>query len=103
MAKIYPGLGWMMCWGKWDKCEADAKWRHARWALCDDCNANLYYYKGKPRRTPPPDGLIKPRFYTWNPAHAERRLAQRAGEATARLAQPTPVTIRKWLGPRGDD
>lgn len=50
MAKIYPGLGRMMCWGKWGKCEADAKWRHARWALCDECYDNLYYYK---RQTAP--------------------------------------------------
>jgi hypothetical protein len=99
MAKIYPGLGRMMCWGKWGKCEADAKWRHARWALCDECYDNLYYYKGKPRRSPPPNGLIRPRFYTWNPAHTERRLAERDAEARARLTQPTPVPVRKWLGP----
>src|SRR5258708_13762092 len=99
MTKIYPGLGRMMCWGKWGKCEADAKWRHARWALCDECHENLYYYKGKPRRIPPPNGLIQPRFYKWNPAHAEWRLAQKIAEAKARLAEPTPVPVRNWLGP----
>jgi hypothetical protein len=94
---IYPGMGWFLCWGQWGRCEAEAKWRQARWALCDDCYKALHYYPdGKRRHTALPEHFIRQRFWLYNPDSARRKLEAKA-EALARALKLTP--IKKWLGP----